>query len=87
MAYVSIPGQSPSQDGFPITPNNTVSFTTFVTRIYVGATGNVGVQTWNKAQTNTNLVFAGVPAGTTLEVQAQKIFAANTTASSLLGLF
>jgi hypothetical protein len=59
-----------------------------VTRaLYVGVGGNVHVQMANKAQTNINLVFAGVTSGSLLPIRIQKVHSANTTAGGLIGLF
>lgn len=77
----------PAVDGFTVIPSNSTVFTQPTRFIYVGSTGNVGVQMTNKQGTNTNLVLVGVPVGTMLSLRTQMIFASNTTATSILGLF
>lgn len=76
----------PYVDAFAITPSNSVIFLQTTSAIYVGSAGNVAVQMSNKAQTNTNIIFSAVPAGTTLRVRAHMVLASNTTASALVGL-
>lgn len=50
--------------------------------IYVGGAGNVALDT----PTATNVVFSGLPAGTTLMVAATRVRATGTTATNLIGL-
>lgn len=76
---------SPSSDGFPITPADGTLFTQPTRFIYVGGAGTVNVQMSNKAQTNTFLSFT-CPAGFFLRVRAQRVFA-NSTATLLVGMF
>lgn len=51
--------------------------------LYVGGAGNVQVRMLD----GSTQVFAGVLAGTTLAIQYDKVFATNTTATNLVGLY
>jgi len=51
--------------------------------VYVGATGAVRVLT---AQGD-DVVFLGVPTGAVVPVQVVRVFATNTTATSLVGIY
>ena len=74
---------------FPMYPGDaalvtTSDLTTFPPSIiYVGGAGNVRITT---AQ-GTDIVFTGLNAGTVLPVQAIKVWATNTTATSLARIF
>ena len=81
MAYVNQNTYS-SQDGFPITPNDSTVFPQSTRAIWVGGTGAVAVTMVN----GTVLTFTGVPSGTLLPLQVQKVMATNTTATALVGL-
>jgi hypothetical protein len=72
----------PAIAGFTITPSDTTVLTD-VRGIWVGAPGNLAVRMIADGST---LVFVGIPAGTLLPVQVDKVMATNTTAGSLLGL-
>jgi hypothetical protein len=72
----------PAIAGFTVTPSDTTVLTD-VRALWVGAAGNVAVRMIADGST---LVFAGVPAGTLLPVQVDKVMATNTTAGSMLGL-
>lgn len=78
---------SPTFPGYPgggrvITPSDTVNMDTPAT-VYVGAGGNVRVMT---AQGD-DVVFVGVLGGTVVPVQAIRVFATNTTATSLVAVY
>ena len=66
---------------FAITPSDTAKFN-FPTTVYVGTTGNVAVYDW---YTGTLLTYVGLPAGSTVPVQVERVMATNTTASNLIG--
>ena len=74
---------------FPMYPGDAALVTTSDTTvfapsiIYVGGAGNVRITT---AQ-GTDIVFTGLNAGTVLPVQAIKVWATNTTATSLARIF
>jgi hypothetical protein len=64
-----------------ITPSDTVTYDG-LRSIYVGGTGDVYLQ--NKA--GVSVPFQSVPAGTFINVKAQRVMAA-TTATKLVGIF
>lgn len=70
------------EDGFAITPSDTVNFTKPCWGIYVGVTGDVVVVLASAAV----LTFKAVPAGTVLQVMAKRVNSTSTTATNLLGL-
>jgi hypothetical protein len=65
-----------------ITPSNTVNLTN-PSVVYVGGAGNVRVLT---AQGD-DVTFVGVLAGSVVPVQAIRVFATSTTATSLVGIY
>jgi hypothetical protein len=77
---------SPTFPMFPgdaelITTSDTVTFNPSV--LYIGGTGNVRVLT---AQ-GTDIVFPSVPAGFILPVQVIRVYATNTTATSMARIY
>lgn len=66
---------------FSITPNNDANLAVTAVGIYVGGDGNVRVTTAD----GDDVIFVGAKAGSTLPVVATKVWATNTTATSLLG--
>lgn len=65
-----------------ITPSNTVNLAN-PSVVYAGVAGDVRVLT---AQGD-DVTFVGVLAGTVLPVQAIRVFATSTTATSLVGIY
>lgn len=55
-----------------------------VRALYIGGAGDVSV---NFPGRSTAVVFVGVPAGTVLPVQAMRVRATGTTATSIVALF
>lgn len=84
MAFVSNYGRSnaPASDAFAVTPSDSVNFTNGARSLYVGVTGNVAVVT----PAGTVVTFTAVPAGTVLPVEASRVNATGTTATSIVGL-
>lgn len=73
-------------DAFAIEANDSVTFDQPTRALYVGETGNVHVEMLSYDGSNTEITFAGVQAGSTLNIRVQKVFA-NTTANSIVGLY
>lgn len=65
-----------------ITPSNTVNLAN-PSVVYVGGTGNVRVLT---AQGD-DVTFVNVPGGVALPVQVIRVYATNTTATNLVGIY
>ena len=69
--------------GFVITPSDTQNFAQPCVGIYIGGgSGALSVVTLDEQ----TLVFAGLVTGSILPVQAKRVNAAGTTATSLIGL-
>lgn len=66
-------------DFFTLTPSDTAEQR--CTGLYVGGTGDVVVKTAN----GSNVKFAGVPAGTFLPVETERVYSTGTTATLILG--
>lgn len=73
----------PAQGAFVISPSD-LQYLPFLPRaIYVGTGGNVALMT----VTGDIVIFVGVATGSVLAVRAVKIFATNTTATNLVGMY
>lgn len=66
-----------------ITPSDTTTYSTPIWRIYVGATGDVKVDTLS----GTGITYKSVPTGTYITCNAIKVYATGTTATQLVGEF
>jgi len=78
---------SPAASGFVITANDTVNLEQTTRGIYVGVAGDIGIQfSGYFGQSNVNILFTNVPVGI-LPVRADRVHAANTTATGLIGLY
>jgi len=51
--------------------------------LYIGGTGNVRVLTIG----GDDVIFYGVPAGTTLQVKVRQVFSTNTSATNIVALW
>ena len=77
-------GIAPASSAFAITPHDSNALTNVVRGIYVGGAGDIKV---NMAGTGTAVVFTGVPAGTLLPIRATLVYATDTDATSLVGIY
>ena len=86
MATVDAPsantGIASAKSAEVITPSDTVGFSRTCLGIYVGVTGNVTALLTDESV----VTFVGVPAGAILPVQANRVNATDTTATSLVAL-
>jgi hypothetical protein len=71
-----------ARDAFSITPNDSANLARSAMALYVGSLGAVRVTTI----AGTDVTFAGLPAGSYLNVQVVKVWATSTTAGSIVGL-
>lgn len=72
---------APAGYGVAVTPSDSVVIP--MTRaLYVGVGGNVRV-----TDINDNVTYANVPSGSILPIQASKVLATGTTASSIVALY
>lgn len=69
-------------DAFAVTPSDSVNLPPACTGLYVGATGNVVVETLSGA----TITFLAVPVGALIPIQVRKVKATGTTATSIVGL-
>lgn len=72
----------PVDHAFGITPNDGTDLTTWALALYVGAAGNVKVDTWG----GETVTFANAPVGV-LPVRVRRVWSTGTTATSLVGLY
>jgi hypothetical protein len=70
-------------NGAAVTPSDS-TLLSGVRALYIGGAGDVSV---NFPGSPTAVVFVGVPAGTVLPVQAMRVRATGTTATSIVALF
>ena len=74
--------QDPARRWVAVTPSDTTHLGN-VRSIYVGGAGDVNVED----ETGNAEVFVGVQAGTTLPVEAKRVYATSTTATSIIALY
>ena len=72
----------PGWDGNAITPSDTVDLTFGCRGIYVGVSGDIKVL----SPRGNTVTYVGVPQGTILPVRAVRVFATDTTATSLVAI-
>ena len=77
--------ESPARNAYAITAHDSNEVGTHLPRmLYVGGAGNI---TMRLIGDETDVVFNGVAAGTTLNVRPRLIKATGTTATGLVGLY
>lgn len=84
MPPASIIAPGPPAHGFSITPSDTTVFANPTRYIWVGGTGAVAVLLDGDASPVT---LSAVPAGTMLQLCAQKVMATGTTATLMVGMW
>ena len=67
-----------------VVPNDGVDIAT-TNRLYVGGAGSLVVRLIGAP--TTNVTFAAVPAGTTLDIRVVRVFSTGTGATSIVGLY
>ena len=72
---------SPATGAISVTPNDSTTFAE-TKAIYVGGLGDLRVE----MSTGEDVTFAGVQAGSVLPIVVTKVFATNTSATSILRL-
>lgn len=70
-------------DASPVTPSDVTVYSPAFRALYVGGAGAVAITTAG----GTDVVFAAVPAGTTLRVAGTKVKATGTVATNIVALF
>ena len=74
---------APAGNAFAITPSDTESLTIATKAIYVGGAGDITVRPLNG---DSDVLFAGFPAGGILDVRISAVRATGTTATDIVGL-
>lgn len=76
--------QTPPDNAFAVTPNNTGELP-FVTRaLYVGGAGDVAVVL---RKDGAPVTFVAVPAGSMLPLRVRQVLVTGTTATALVGIY
>jgi len=83
--YLTADATVSARKAFAVTPSDTVDLAAGPTRgLYVGAFGNVTV---DMVSGGTGIVFVGVQPGSLLPIQATRVYATGTTATSIVALY
>lgn len=72
---------APPDDAYVVSPSDTTDFDPYFRGLYIGATGNVSIQT---LASNTTITFVAVPAGTQLIIRGKRVNNTGTTASNIV---
>jgi hypothetical protein len=75
---------SPARNGAAITPNDSTDLTYVTKSLFIGVGGNVTI---DHVYSGTSILYANVPSGTILPVQATRVYATGTTATSIVGMY
>lgn len=73
----------PARKAFAITPSDSAVIEGATRGVWVGGAGNLAVLMVNDSSA---ITFSGVPAGTLLPIQVQKVMSTNTTATLIVGV-
>lgn len=74
----------PADSGFAVTPSDVTVFTQPTRSLWIGGAGAVTVR---MAGDGSLLTFGAVPAGTELKIRVDKVMAAGTAATLIVGLY
>ena len=75
--------ESPARNAFAVTPHDTNDLANVTRGIYVGASGDLKVET-----ANGNVVtFVGLAAGMIHPISCKQVYATGTTATSIMGVY
>lgn len=77
--------ESPAKNAFAVTPNNSTDLAVSSRAIYVGGAGNMQVSMVGDGA-NT-VIFTAIPAGSYLPLRVARVWAGNTTATSIVALY
>lgn len=73
----------PRTSAVAVTPSDSSELAVLSASLYIGGAGNIKV-TMKDGQ---DVTFNSVPAGTTLHIQARRVFATGTTATAIVALW
>lgn len=74
---------SPAIHAVTVTPDNTNTLSVACRALYVGAAGNVQIDTLG----GETVVLIGVTAGSIIPIRATKVYVANTTATNMVAIW
>ncbi|MCX7676501.1 MAG: hypothetical protein N2Z59_03885 [Alteraurantiacibacter sp.] len=74
---------APATQTFPIVPSDSAELHRVTKAIYVGETGDIVLRALNS---DTDVLFRNVPAGSILDVRVRAVRQTGTTAASIVGL-
>ena len=74
---------TPAIDGQSVSPSDSADLINVSRAIYVGGAGDLAVELASGA----SVTLAAVPAGATLPLRAQKVYATGTTAGAIVALW
>lgn len=76
---------APARSAVAVTPHDSTDLAIYARALYVGGAGNVALVPADGS--NTAVTFVGVPAGTILPIQTQRVNSTNTTATSIVAIY
>lgn len=76
---------APFTKAVAVTPNDSTNLSYDTRALYIGGAGNVAVIMADD-ETNTAVVFSGVPVGAVLDISVKRVRATSTTATNILAL-
>lgn len=79
----SVRNQEPYTNGAAVTPHDTNALSHVSNALWVGGAGNITVE----FEDETTALLVGVPAGTLLPLQVNKVHSTGTTATSIVNLW
>lgn len=80
---MSIMVTRPADEAFAVTPNNSTDLATYTRGLYVGVSGDVKV---DLVGGSTEITFVGLAAGVIHPIQAKRVYATGTSATSIVGI-
>lgn len=75
--------ESPGNNAIAVTPNNSADLSTHARGLYIGVAGDVKVTTAG----GDSVVLKGAVAGSVIPVRVSRVWASQTTASSIVALY
>ena len=86
--YVAESLNAPANEAYTVTPNDGANLggehAAVPRALYVGSAGDVAV---DMHKGGTNVLFAGIPAGTILPIRVTKVYLTGTTAGDLVAIY
>lgn len=79
-----ISGRGQAVKAVSVTPNDLTDLSEPGAALYIGGAGNVKV---NMASEGTAITFVGIPAGSFLPILVNRVYATDTTATSILAIY